>query len=73
MARNDDGTERTLHRARLVETEEISVASGTTAPPGIDPTVPSTARMYDFWLDGKDHFAVDRTAALEVSEAAPRR
>jgi hypothetical protein len=27
--------------------------------------------MYDFWLGGKDHFAVDRTAALEVSEAAP--
>jgi hypothetical protein len=41
------------------------------APTGIDSTVPSTARMYDFWLGGKDHFAVDRTAALEVSEAAP--
>jgi hypothetical protein len=27
--------------------------------------------MYDFWLGGKDHFAVDRMAALEVSEAAP--
>jgi hypothetical protein len=27
--------------------------------------------MYDFWLGGKDHFAVDRAAALEVSEAAP--
>jgi hypothetical protein len=39
--------------------------------PGIDPTVPSTARMYDYWLGGKDHFAVDRMAALEVSEAAP--
>jgi len=48
------------------------VAGGTTAPPGIDPTVPSTARMYDFWLGGKDHFAVDRTSALEVSEAAPQ-
>ena len=46
------------------------MAGRTTAPPGIDPTVPSTARMYDFWL-GKDHFAVDRTAALEVSAAAP--
>jgi hypothetical protein len=47
------------------------VSGGTTVPFGIDPTVPSTARMYDFWLGGKDHFAVDRTAALEVSEAAP--
>jgi hypothetical protein len=27
--------------------------------------------MYDFWLGGKDHFVVDRTAALEVSAAAP--
>jgi hypothetical protein len=27
--------------------------------------------MYDFWLGGKDHFAVDRAAALQVSEAAP--
>jgi hypothetical protein len=51
--------------------EETSVAGGTTAPLGIDPTIPSTARMYDFWLGGKDHFAVDRMAALEVSEAAP--
>ena len=47
------------------------MAGGTTAPLGIDPTIPSTARMYDFWLGGKDHFAVDRMAALEVSEAAP--
>jgi hypothetical protein len=47
------------------------VAGGTTAPPGIDLTVPSTARMYDFWLGGKDHYAVDRAAALAVGEAAP--
>jgi hypothetical protein len=47
------------------------VASRTTAPDGIDPTVPSSARIYDFWLGGKDHFAVDRMAALEVSEQAP--
>ena len=40
-------------------------------PTGIDTKVPSTARMYDFWLGGKDHFAVDRVAALKVSEAVP--
>jgi SAM-dependent methyltransferase len=28
--------------------------------------------MYDFWLGGHDHFAVDRTAALVVTEAAPQ-
>jgi hypothetical protein len=55
----------------LVRDGGISVAGGITALSGIDPTVPSTARMYDFWLGGKDHFAVDRAAALEVSEAAP--
>ena len=47
------------------------MAGGITASLGIGPTVPSTARMYDFWLGGKDHFAVDRTAALEVSAAVP--
>jgi S-adenosyl methyltransferase len=48
-----------------------NVAGGSTAPFGIDVTVPSTARMYDFWLGGKDNYAVDRAAALEVSKAAP--
>jgi S-adenosyl methyltransferase len=36
------------------------VAGGTTAPLGIDTTVPTPARMYDFWLGGHDNFAVDR-------------
>ena len=47
------------------------MAGGTTAPFGIDTTVPSTARMYDYWLGGHDNFAADRAAALKVSEAAP--
>ncbi len=47
------------------------MAGGTTAPLGIDTTVPTPARMYDFWLGGHDNFAVDRAAALAVSEAAP--
>ncbi len=42
-----------------------------TSPFGIDTTVPTTARMYDFWLGGHDNFAADRAAALKVSEAAP--
>jgi hypothetical protein len=29
-------------------------------PFGIDTTVPSTARMYDWWLRGHDNFAADR-------------
>ena len=49
----------------------ISVIGSTTSPLGIDTTVPTTARMYDFWLGGHDNFAADRRAALAVSEAAP--
>jgi S-adenosyl methyltransferase len=47
------------------------VTGSTTSPLGIDTTVPTTARMYDFWLGGHDNFAADRAAALKVSEAAP--
>jgi S-adenosyl methyltransferase len=47
------------------------VTGSTTSPLGIDTTVPTTARIYDFWLGGHDNFAADRAAALKVSEAAP--
>ena len=49
----------------------ISVTSSNSSSLGIDTTVPSTARMYDYWLGGHDNFAADRAAALKVSEAAP--
>ncbi|WP_322753735.1 SAM-dependent methyltransferase [Frankia sp. Cas3] len=29
-------------------------------PAGIDPTVPHSARVWNYWLGGKDHFAADR-------------
>jgi hypothetical protein len=51
--------------------EGIVVTNGTAAPFGIDTTVPTTARMYDYWLGGTDNFAADRVAALAVSEVAP--
>ena len=47
------------------------MTGSTTSSFGIDTTVPSTARMYDYWLGGHDNFAADRAAALKVSEAAP--
>jgi len=47
------------------------VTGNTTNPFGIDTSVPTTARMYDYWLGGHDNFAVDRKAALQVSEVAP--
>ncbi|MEU5880743.1 SAM-dependent methyltransferase [Spirillospora sp. NPDC047279] len=41
-------------------------------PRGIDPTVPSVARMYDFYLGGKDNYASDREAAAQVVETSSR-
>lgn len=34
-------------------------------PAKIDTTVAHIARVYDYWLGGKDHFAVDRAAVGE--------
>src|SRR3984957_16869000 len=41
----------------------------THAPPHIDTTVPSVARVYDAILGGKDNFAVDRGVAEEAMRA----
>ncbi len=49
----------------------IVVTNGTTRPFGIDTSVPTTARMYDYWLGGTDNFTADRVAAMAVSEVAP--
>jgi SAM-dependent methyltransferase len=38
---------------------------------GIDSTVPHIARVYDYWLGGKDNFAVDRETAEMVIAAFP--
>ncbi len=38
---------------------------------GIDTSVPSPARMYDFWLGGKNNFEADRAAAQAVIDAFP--
>ena len=39
---------------------------------GIDTSVPNIARMYDYWLGGKDHFAADREAADRQAAAVPQ-
>ena len=31
-------------------------------PPKIDTSVPHSARIWNYWLGGKDNFAVDREA-----------
>ncbi|WP_436762547.1 SAM-dependent methyltransferase [Streptosporangium sp. V21-05] len=40
-------------------------------PVGIDPSVPSVARMYDYYLGGKDNFASDREAAEQFIRVMP--
>lgn len=41
------------------------------APPGIDISVPSVSRMYDFYLGGSHNFEVDREAARRAMEFMP--
>jgi hypothetical protein len=53
----------------MAGTGSHSADLGENDPPKIDTTVPHPARMYDYWLGGKDNFAVDREAA-EWSVAA---
>ena len=38
---------------------------------GFDITVPSPARMWNYWVGGKDHFAADREAAERIQAAMP--
>jgi hypothetical protein len=37
-----------------------------------DTSAPNTARMYDYWLGGKDNFAADREAADRQARAIPQ-
>lgn len=41
------------------------------APPGVDITVPSAARVWDFFLDGAHNFTVDRQVAAEAIRFKP--
>ena len=40
-------------------------------PDKIDVTVPHSARIWNYWLGGKDNYAVDRTAGDQVARALP--
>jgi hypothetical protein len=51
--------------------EKPVAAADKQPPPGIDASVATAARMYDYWLGGHDNFAPDRIAALKVAEGVP--
>ena len=38
----------------------------------VDVSVPNLARIYDYWLGGKDNFTADRTVAVESAAAVPQ-
>jgi hypothetical protein len=46
-------------------------ASSGDVPAGINTNTPSPARMYDYWLGGKDNFPADQEAAEAVLEVFP--
>ena len=39
--------------------------------PGFDVNVPSSARVWNFWVGGKDNFTADRQAGEQILEAMP--
>jgi S-adenosyl methyltransferase len=48
-----------------------AVMAGMGSAPAIDTSVAHPARVYDYWLGGKDNFAADRAAAEQVIEVRP--
>jgi S-adenosyl methyltransferase len=46
-------------------TEELQI------PAGVDPSTPSPARMYDYYLGGRNNFPADREAAEQALKAVP--
>jgi hypothetical protein len=46
-------------------------STGDSDLPSFDPSVPAPARMWNYWLGGKDNFAADREAAERVLGAMP--
>jgi O-methyltransferase involved in polyketide biosynthesis len=53
-----------------VDSDEQEI-SGRLAARGLDTSVPNVARIYDYYLGGKDNFAADRDAAERVLAAIP--
>ena len=44
----------------------------TTGGSRFDPDVPHPARVYNYWLGGKDHYPADRKAAEKVMRVRPQ-
>jgi O-methyltransferase involved in polyketide biosynthesis len=46
-------------------------ATASQVPPEVNTDVPQTARIWNYWLGGKDNFAVDRHVGDQILEAFP--
>ncbi|MGI5155306.1 SAM-dependent methyltransferase [Microbispora sp. CA-102843] len=57
------------YRGRAVK--DVSPMTAEPAPRGVDPTIPNAARMYDYFLGGKDNFQADRDLANLVLSVLP--
>lgn len=49
----------------------VGSASSQQPPPKIDTTVPHSARIWNYWLGGKDNFPVDRAAGDQYRQVFP--
>ncbi|HEY7011369.1 MAG TPA: SAM-dependent methyltransferase [Streptosporangiaceae bacterium] len=53
------------------QADRSNMAAALSRQAGIDTSVAHPARVYDYWLGGKDNFAADREAAERVLAATP--
>jgi hypothetical protein len=51
--------------------ESSTATGGQQQAPELDTNVPQTARIWNYWLGGKDNFAVDRAVGDQIREAFP--
>jgi SAM-dependent methyltransferase len=55
----------------MPETGGIDATGAQQLPPEINTNVPQSARVYDYWLGGKDHFPADRALGEAIAAALP--
>jgi S-adenosyl methyltransferase len=41
------------------------------SPPDIDTTVPHSARIWNYWLGGKDNYPIDQQVGAEILRIFP--
>jgi hypothetical protein len=56
----------------MSDTPEWMKRPGADPAPEIDSSVPQTARIWNYWLGGKDNFAVDRKVGDDIQAAFPQ-